>query len=232
MSFLLRVELPDVPGSLGALAATLGAAGADIQAIEIVEHRSTGNAVDDVLLDLPSTVLPDALVSACNQLENVRVLWISRYTAGASLRMDLELVEAMTQDPSRAVERLVELLPQTLRCDWAMVVRADIRQTEVDGADRPSNEVAAAAVVVATASAPDLPADVGGWFGVTRTRRLAEHSAWEGTVLAAAPLADDVALVFGRRGGPEILDSELARLGHLGGLAGSIRAGVAPPGRV
>ncbi|MDQ3591372.1 MAG: amino acid-binding protein, partial [Actinomycetota bacterium] len=38
MAFLLRVELPDVPGSLGTLASALGTTGADIQAIEIVEH--------------------------------------------------------------------------------------------------------------------------------------------------------------------------------------------------
>jgi hypothetical protein len=29
-------------------------------------------------------------------------------------------------------------------------------------------------------------------------------------------------VMFGRRGGPEILDSELARLGHLAALAASI----------
>ena len=87
MAFLLRVELPDVPGSLGALASALGTAGADIHAIEIVEHRQprSGNAataVDDVLLELPPHVLPDTLVTACHKLEGVRVVWISRYNAG------------------------------------------------------------------------------------------------------------------------------------------------------
>jgi hypothetical protein len=32
----------------------------------------------------------------------------------------------------------------------------------------------------------------------------------------------DRLIVFGRRGGPDILDSELARLGHLATLAASI----------
>ena len=58
MAFLLRVELPDVPGSLGALATALGSAKADIEAIEIVEHRADGTAVDDVLLELPPTSCP------------------------------------------------------------------------------------------------------------------------------------------------------------------------------
>ena len=41
-----------------------------------------------------------------------------------------------------------------------------------------------------------------------------------------ARLNDDEIVVIGRRGGPEFLESELARLGHLVGLATSIvRAG-------
>jgi hypothetical protein len=35
-------------------------------------------------------------------------------------------------------------------------------------------------------------------------------------------LTGDEIVVIGRRGGPEFLDSELARLGHLAGLAASI----------
>ncbi|WP_300599205.1 ACT domain-containing protein, partial [uncultured Nocardioides sp.] len=39
---MLRVELPDVPGSLGRLAGAIGEAGGDIEAIEIVEKRHDG----------------------------------------------------------------------------------------------------------------------------------------------------------------------------------------------
>ena len=52
MLFLLRVQLPDVPGSLGRLASAIGEAGGDIEAIEIVEKRTDGTAVDDVLLTM------------------------------------------------------------------------------------------------------------------------------------------------------------------------------------
>ena len=53
MPFLLRVELPDVPGSLGRVASAIGEAGGDIEAIEIVEKRHDGQtAVDDVLLEI------------------------------------------------------------------------------------------------------------------------------------------------------------------------------------
>ena len=41
-------------------------------------------------------------------------------------------------------------------------------------------------------------------------------------VRCAAPLTGEEIVVIGRRGGPEFLDSELARLGHLAALAASI----------
>ena len=41
-------------------------------------------------------------------------------------------------------------------------------------------------------------------------------------VRCAAPLTGKEIVVLGRRGGPEFLESELARLGHLAALAASI----------
>ena len=212
MAFLLRVELPDVPGSLGAVATALGSAGADIEAIEIVEHRADGVAVDDVLCELPPSVQPDALVSACHRLDGVRVLWVSRYTAAASLQLDLEAVESLTERPRQAVSRLAEVVPATFRCDWAMVLRPGTPGGTVD-------------VLGASGAAPEPLAESAAWLVGDRPRRLDEVPAWPDTLLAIAPLRDaDAWVVLGRRGGPELLDSELARLGHLAALAASIRA--------
>ena len=41
-------------------------------------------------------------------------------------------------------------------------------------------------------------------------------------LVVACPLGPDEVLLIGRRGGPEFLDSELARLEHLANLARSI----------
>ncbi|MGH3500101.1 MAG: ACT domain-containing protein, partial [Nocardioidaceae bacterium] len=73
MSHLLRIELPDTPGSLGTVASSLGLAGANIEAIEIVEHRADGVAVDDVFVELEPGVMPDMLVSAVQRLEGAQV---------------------------------------------------------------------------------------------------------------------------------------------------------------
>ncbi len=121
MSHLLRIALPDVPGSLGAVASALGAVGVNIDAIEIVEHRGDGVAVDDFFIRLLPGVMPDAAVSAVTRLDDVEVLWVSRYPTAGSLYLDLEAVELIAQQPSRAHEVLTELLPRTFRADWAMV---------------------------------------------------------------------------------------------------------------
>ena len=116
---LLRVELPNVPGSLGRLASAIGAAGGDIEAIEIVEKRLDGTDVDDVLLDMVDGVMPDSVVSACNAVEGVSVLWISRYLAGGNLFPDLEVVESLTTHPAAALDTVVTTLPVAFRCEWA-----------------------------------------------------------------------------------------------------------------
>ena len=216
MPYLLRVELPDVPGSLGRVATAIGEAGGDIEAIEIVEKSPEGTAVDDVLLETAPGVMPDSLVSACNRLDGVQVLWISRYGAGGNLFLDLELVETLTETPGTALDELIDLLPITFRADWALRVR----RTD-----------AGVKILHGTSAAPDLIDGEVAWFPLGRAARLEVPEDWErwtSTLVAAAPLGDDgeELVLFGRRGGPEILDSELARLGHLAALAVSIaRAG-------
>ncbi len=194
--FLLRVSLPDVPGSLGRLASAIGQAGGDIEAIEIVEKSGTGTAVDDVLLEMAPGAMPDSIVSACNALDGIEVLWISRYAAGGNLFLDLEVVEELTAHPTQALDRVIDLLPVTFRVDWAVRVGSDGK------------------VERRTEAAPTEVARI----ELDRPSRLPDD---EVTVRCGAPLGGDL-IVLGRRGGPEFLESELARLGHLLGLARSI----------
>lgn len=204
MPFLLRLELPDVPGSLGLVASAIGEAGADIEAILIVEKTDHGTAIDDVLLELPPGKMPDSVLSACSALDGVRVLWISRYGAGSNLTMDLELVEELTAVPADAYSRMLQLMPATFRVDWAVRMRRG-PDGEVEVLDR-------------TEAAPD---DLQ-WVEVDRASRV---ESWDDNqVLCAVPLGAEVFLL-GRRGGPEFLDSELARVGHLVSLSTSIRHG-------
>ncbi|MEV5000114.1 ACT domain-containing protein [Nocardioides sp. LML1-1-1.1] len=199
MPFLLRVLLPDVPGSLGRVATAIGMSGGDIEAIEIVEKRDDGTVVDDVLLDVAAGTMPDSVVSACSAVEGVEVLWISRYPAGGNLVMDLEAVEELTAAPDRAFDRLVDLLPATFRVDWAARLHR------------------AKGVVYGTSAAPEELEFV----EIEAPVRL-EVPEDEVTLYAAARLDGNEVVVIGRRGGPEFADSEIARLGHLCGLANTI----------
>lgn len=201
MPFLLRLELPDVPGSLGRVASAIGEAGADIEAIQVVQKTAAGTVVDDVLLELQPGKMPDSVVSACSVIDDVRVLWISRYAAGGNLFLDLEMVEEITVEPEHAYERMLSLMPITFRVDWA--VRATL------GAD------GRAVILDATEAAPESVE----WVDVEAPARV--DSADENQVLCALP-ADDQIIVVGRRGGPEFLDSEIARMDHLLGLTRSI----------
>jgi hypothetical protein len=199
MPFLLRVELPDVPGSLGRLATAIGEAGGDIEAIEIIEKGDGEVAVDDVLLETMPGALPDSIVSACTALEGVRVLWISRYAAGGNLFLDLEAVEDLTAHAERSLDRLVDLLPVVFRCDWgARVHRSD-------------------GVVHASEAAPEKVPWVPVELATTRLEVEGDEN-----LACATRIDDEEIVVMARRGGPEFLDSELARLGHLTGLALSI----------
>ncbi|MGL5810680.1 MAG: amino acid-binding protein [Nocardioides sp.] len=216
MSYLLRLALPNVPGSLGKVAGAIGSAGGDINAIQIVEATPEGAAIDDVLLDLPNGALPDAIVSACNALDGVEVLWISRYAVGGTLSLDLEAVEEMTSDPDRAMQHLVAIVPLTFRADWAARVR---RADDTMPEETVPEKTMLSEVVEATRSAPvTLP-----WPGLHITHlKLEDEQTLAVSVPVSGPADDPEALIVGRRGGPEFLDSELARLRHLVALAGSI----------
>lgn len=215
MSYLLRVVLPDEPGSLGAVASAIGAAGGDIVGVDVVEHRADGHVVDDFLVDVPMGRLPDSLVSACRSVNGVGVEFVGHYSPGAHLHRDLEAVEAMTGEPARAPQLLVELLPGVFRSGWSLLI------TLHDG--RPKVEHAAG-------GAPELVGDDVPWLPMPAPMRIdtADNAldSWQDVVAVGTPLdSPEQVIVFGRDGGPRILDSELARLTHLAALAKVIRRG-------
>jgi ACT domain len=212
VSYLLRVLLPDRPGMLGAVASALGATGADIVSVDVVE-RAAGVAVDDLIVELPPGKLADSLVSAAVSVQGVSVESIQRYYAGAAdAHRELELLESLASAPDRAAELLVLAVPRIFRAGWAVVVRYDERGPLVEAA---------------SPAAPDLTDVDLPWLPINRAEVLDPTARWVpaewealGTELAAAPLGDpDRAVLVGRPGGPAWRPSELLRLAHLAGIA-------------
>lgn len=202
----MRVVLPDRPGSLGAVASAMGTVSADINAVEIVE-KYEGYAVDDFMLELPVGVQPDSLITACTSVPGVEVVWLSHYPESWGLQSDVDVLNSMTEEPDRAEVILTLEAPQVFRITWAVLV------------DRVTGEVLAQSDL-----APDL--DGAGVAALGPLEKLRDGElpdgwlpGWGETLIAVAPFRSNASIVLARRGGPEFLKSEMARLRHLAALA-------------
>jgi hypothetical protein len=126
-------------------------------------------------------------------------MWISRYAAGGNILMDLEVVEELTEKPNEALDRVIDLLPVAFRADWAMRVHRSkgvVRRTDAAPEELPFVEIEKASRV--------------------------EVDGDDVNLYAGARIDGNDVVVISRRGGPEFVESELARLGHLVGLATSL----------
>ncbi|HEX7307027.1 ACT domain-containing protein [Lentzea sp.] len=210
MSFLIRVQLPDRPGTLGAVATALGEIGADILSVDVVE-RGSGLAIDDLVVELPSGRLPDTLITAAESIEGVEVDAVRPYAGILDTHRELELVEEIAEEPRKGLAIFTEGVPKIIRAGWAVVVGP-----EGTGINR----------LTASSAAPETRmADVP-WFPLERATVLDGEDEWVpetwrelGTELAATPLGKpDRVLVVGRPGGPMFRAAEVARLAHLAGI--------------
>jgi hypothetical protein len=212
VSFLLRVALPDRPGVLGAVASALGAAGADILSVDVIE-RSPGSAVDDFVVELPPGKLADSLVTAAASVAGVQVESIRPYAGQIDPHRELELLDSLAQDPHSALPLLADGVARVFRAGWALVL---------------GTPVAGQARVLATGgAAPELSAVPVPWWPPAPTRPLAADADWVpedwarlGTELAVTPLGE-LALLIGR---PALrwLPAELVRLQHLAAIAATV----------
>ena len=227
MSYLLRLVVPDRPGTLGAIATALGLAGIDIVSVDVLE-RGDGVAVDDVVVDLPVGRVPDSLITAVRTVPGVEVESLRPYAGPLDTHRELALLDALAQaaatppDPSLPVKLLAAELPRVFHCGWAVVLQA------VGGSagERPW-EVAATSEAAPVFDALSLP-----WMPLTGPRLLSSEDEWlperwreMAIEMMAAPYGGPgCAVVLGRSGGPAFRRSELLRLAHLTGIATTVTA--------
>jgi hypothetical protein len=217
VSFLIRVLLPDSPGTLGAVATALGTVGADILSVDVVE-RGTGVAVDDLVVELPSGRLPDALITAAESVEGVEVDAVRPYAGVLDTHRELELVEEIAARPKTGLDILAEGVPRIVRAGWAMVV-----EHAETGAVR----------LASSSAAPETPITNLPWLPLERATVLDSEDDWIpetwkelGTELAATPLGKPgKALLVARPGGPNFRAAEVARLAHLAGIVAVVLDG-------
>ena len=211
MAFLLRITLPDRPGTLGAVASALGTVGADIVSLDVVE-RGSHRAVDDLVIDFPRGGLADALITAAHSVDGVSVESIRPYAAVLETDRELELLEAIVTDPADAAQLLCDGVVRVFRAGWALLLGP---------AERPPVPVTAASTAAPDVADLDLP------WPVEKAAAFDELPSWApaswrnvGTELVWCPLGDRAVLV----GRPAMhwLPAEVARLAYLCGIAASV----------
>lgn len=217
MSYLIRVLLPDVPGSLGQLALAIGAAGGDIHSVDVVESFPDGTVMDDMVISLPQNVMADALITAAHEVEGVEVDSIRPFSGTVDrrgqIRMLAEVAGANTN--SDALARLVDNIPRTLTSSWAILLRVDETMTRVTASPAAPEDDGSTPPPISLESAQILRPEEETW--VPESWALLDAS------LAAAPLGNGgLVLIVGRVGGPDYLASEVEHLGNICKILGKM----------
>lgn len=191
MLLRLRISLPDRPGALGRVTRTLGAIGADIVQMTVLE-REAGRALDEFTVLWAGAMPPDRMAAGLETIQGVRVeaIWPTSVAPGAFA--DLDVLGHVAANPARAAITLADAAPGIFSADWAALVRADA-----------SREVRHATW---QAPSPLPPPD----FVPVRPRAFTDG---EGVHFAAAPLGHSgEVLLVARASGPEFHHAEVVRL--------------------
>ncbi len=216
MSFLIRVLLPDTPGSLGQLAEALGIVGANIQSVDIVETFPDRTVMDDIVVTLPQGTMADVIVTAANAVDGVEIDSIRPFSGSIDRRGQISVLSKVAEqaDVKAAMHEVCAAMPKALTSTWAIVIHNSDPISRVAWSD----------------AAPEDDGSTPSNIDVTRARTLHPESedwipeSWAllDSSLAAAPLGTTgLVLVIGRVGGPDYLASEVEHLGHLGTILGA-----------
>jgi hypothetical protein len=197
MLLRIRVRLPDRPGSLGKVARILGAAGADVVQMIVLE-RDGGRALDDFTVAWPAHTSIDRLIEGLGFIPGVEVegVWPTVEPQGAFV--DAALIGQLAAEPGDGLAIFTDALPGILSADWAGLLRV------------PSG---AAALVYASAGAR-----FAGALPDVRPIRPRAFAGTDGTNYALAPiggLRTGLVLLVARTAAPRFHHTEVFRLTQL-----------------
>lgn len=124
MLLRVRLSVPDRPGALGGVTRTLGAAGADILQVTVLE-RAGGRAVDEFTISAANPSVRERVVAGLAAAPGVQVwgIWATSVQPGAF--PDLGILAQIARHPSRGLATLVDAAPALLSARWAAVVAVD-----------------------------------------------------------------------------------------------------------
>lgn len=216
MSFLIRVLLPDAPGSLGQLADAIGQVEGDIKSVDIVESFSDGTVMDDIVVELPAGFMADSLITAAASVEGVEVDSIRPFSGSVDRRGQIELLArvAAAADVTKGMEQVVEAMPQAMTSTWAIVIDNKEPIHRVASSDAAPEDDGTIPASIQVESPRALNPETETW--------IPESWSLLDSALAAAPLGNTgLVIVMGRTGGPDYLASEVEHLGNIGTILGA-----------
>jgi hypothetical protein len=209
MLYVLRVSLPDVPGSLGAAATALSQAGGNIVSLRVID-RDGRHAFDEICVEAES-VLPEDIRKAVETAPGVVVETIRRISRIPDPLGALTLADRLARGEGPPIDVFVGGLPEALSASWAMALEASDRGLSVTNAtpDAPAPGVL---------EAPWLP--LVGARRIEVTDRMPPGWKLHRYELAAAPLDEPQRFVMvGRPTGMRFIGSELRQLELLSDMA-------------
>jgi len=183
---VVRVWLPDRPGALGLVASRIGALGADIVGVDVLE-RSDHVAVDEFAISLPNVDLVKLLVREIEEVDGASVEEWRLVGRFPDPRLDaLETVERLcsTRDAREVFGALVDAVRAEFDADWAGVLDND------------------AVIAASGSSVPDGPVLAALAAGTTASPAVASGEAGPDDLAAARFPATGAVLLVGREGHP------------------------------
>lgn len=157
-TYVVRLWLPDRPGALGAVASRIGAVKGDVVGIEILE-TGQGQAVDELVVQLPEATLLDLLVSEVRQVDGVEVEEVRPAGPGGhDPRRDTLVAAARlvaAADRGALLRGVRDHAPTALAATWVAVVEEGSGRALVAGDGAPS-EGWLSAFVLGSSSAASL----------------------------------------------------------------------------
>jgi hypothetical protein len=226
-SLVVRVWVPDRPGSLAQVAAAIGAAGCDVTAIEILE-RGGGHAIDEIAVLAPhpsAAQARDALLDGLRSLEGVAVEDIRERAidhVDVSVRALDGALRVVRASEREVLRTLCDEVVGLLDGEWAAAVAEDGTEPLAACGNVPDLGWLAAFVVGSRHLA--TPASGAAADGVDERRPDQRAMDFTPSDVAWAPLPTHRALVVAGRSGRPIHERERASVASLAAIADA-RAG-------
>lgn len=134
-TFVIRLWLPDRPGTLGRVAAAIGRAGGDVVGIEILE-RGAGMAIDELTVLVGESGTVDTVIAELATVDGVAVEDVhpvepDRPEHGV-LALDVVSAVVSVADAARRLAVLCRGLGDLLEADWIAVVDTGSQSVVVD----------------------------------------------------------------------------------------------------